>query len=168
MRQSKVGWGLPFFHHPRSASRYTARCGPNLLRTSTVLSSRMAKYGETRSRILGLRGEIESRPDPGGAELPGAAELRIALGKADREVDCPRPGDPVHVPDVGLPVFREDMVQELPVIGKVKCIRHFMQVAEEISDHKPAPGDLFRVLPCDPDRGGRTVDARDLKAEAGK
>jgi hypothetical protein len=45
-----------------------------------------------------------------------------------------------------FPVFRKYMVQKFPVIAKVKRFFYFMQVAEEISDNKPAPDSPFLCI----------------------
>src|SRR5512136_2563104 len=75
-------------------------------------------------------GEIECCPDRGQTVFPTPAELGILFREADGEVERSRVQDIVDILYIGCPVFREDMVQQFPVIGKVKCFLYFMQVAK--------------------------------------
>lgn len=71
----------------------------------------------------------------------------------------------IHIFYIFFPVFRKYMVQKFPVIAKVKRLFYFMQVAEEISDNKPAPDSPFLcIFSSDLYCCRRTIDTDYLKS----
>ena len=105
----------------------------------------------------------------GSSGISRSRQTGVALIKTDREVHSPRVGDFIHIPDIGLPVFREYMVEEFPVIGKVK-----RTVTSCRSPRRSATTNLHRAprfLACSCAiriAAGGAVDTRDIEPESGK
>ena len=75
----------------------------------------------------------------------------------------------MHIRCVLLALLRENVVQQLPIIGKVKRARDVFQIAEDIGNEKRALDPFFRcILLSALDRRGSTIYSRDIKPSARK
>jgi hypothetical protein len=93
----------------------------------------------------------------------------IILAETYGKIRRPGPEDAMHIPDIGRAVFRKNMVQEFPVVRKVKRAGHFVQVSKEIGDNKPAPGSpVFCMRFGDFNCCRRTVYAGHIEPETRK